>query len=183
MGEEADLGRIARDLAIALHQRRGLAIDGLFQFGATVETVDIDADGVVLAVPPSAVERITGRRLPSMHAVRVACLDLGLRTLPNGSARVALAIDQPLYLSAHSIVARLAPPGSALVHLCKYLRDEGDAIADRRDLEAYADLAIPEWRGQAEIVRFLPGVPVHTLARGAVDAPAELLDVLFGNGS
>src|SRR4029077_13318405 len=46
MGEEADLGRIARDLAIALHQRRGLAIDGLFQFGATVETVDIDADGV-----------------------------------------------------------------------------------------------------------------------------------------
>jgi hypothetical protein len=92
--------------------------------------------------------------------VRVACLDLGLRTLPEGAARVALGLDQPLYLSVHSIVARLAPAGAALAHVCKYLGGKTDAAADRRELEEFADFCIPGWREQAEVIRFLPHMTV-----------------------
>jgi len=129
--------------------------------GEPVDTLRaIEADGVVLAVSPAAVERITGRRLPRMHPVRVACLDLGLRTLPRFAARVALGIDQPLYLSVHSIVAKLAPEGAAVVHACKYLGGRADATCDRRELEEFIELAIPDWREHAEVIRFLPEMTV-----------------------
>ena len=120
----------------------------------------IDADGVVLAVPPAAVERITGRSLPAMSSVRVACLDVGLRRLPPRAARIALGLDQPLYLSVHSVVARLAPEGAAVAHLCKYLDGAADAAADWRDLEEFANRAMPGWREEAEVVRFLPEMTV-----------------------
>jgi hypothetical protein len=174
-----------------------------FRLGEPVESLDsIDADAIVLAVPPGAVERITGRTLPTIHPVRVACLDLGLRMLPRGAARVALSIDQPLYLSAHSVVARLAPAGGALVHVCKYLSSAGDAATDRRELEQFADLAIPGWREQAEVIRFLPhmtvtpavfsrqgrpsvdelGIPDVALAGDWVGAEGMLADAAVGTG-
>jgi hypothetical protein len=95
-----------------------------------------------------------------MHPVRVACLDLGLSTLPRSAARVALGVDQPLYLSVHSTVARLAPEGAAVVHACKYLGGRADAASDRAELEQFVDLAIPGWRGHAEVIRFLPEMTV-----------------------
>jgi phytoene dehydrogenase-like protein len=106
-------------LIAGLEQRaRQLGVE--IRTGEPVDTLRaLEADGVVLAVSPAAVERITGRRLPRMHPVRVACLDLGLRTLPRFAARVALGVDQPLYLSVHSIVAKLAPEGAAVAHACK----------------------------------------------------------------
>lgn len=120
----------------------------------------IRADGTVLAVSPAAVMRMTGRSLPAVQPVRVACLDLCLRTLPQGSARAALGVDQPLYLSVHSAAAQLAPVGAALVHVAKYLAAETDAASDRRELEEHADLAIPGWREQVEFARFLPNLTV-----------------------
>jgi len=95
-----------------------------------------------------------------MYPVRLACLDLGLRKLPEGAARVALGVDQPLYLSLHSAAARLARPGAALVHVAKYLPGGTDAASDRRELEQFVDLAIPGWREQLELVRFLPQMTV-----------------------
>jgi phytoene dehydrogenase-like protein len=160
----AGLERRARWLGVEIRQ------------GEAVETLQsIAADGIVLAVPPAAVERISGRRLPAMHPVRAACLDLALRALPEGSARVAFCLDQPLYLSVHSAVARLAPAGGAVVHLCKYLAGPTDAASDRAELERYADFAIPGWREQADLVRFLPHMTVTHAAfspqgRPAVDA-------------
>ena len=189
-------------LVAGLEQRaRQLGVE--IRLGERVESLDaIQADGIVLAVPPAAVERITGRTLPTMHAVRVACLDLGLRTLPRGAARVALSIDQPLYLSVHSVVARLAPAGGALAHVCKYLSGAGDAATDRRELERFADLAIPGWREEAEVVRFLPrmtvtaavfsqrgrpavdelGIPGVALAGDWVGAEAMLADTAVATG-
>jgi phytoene dehydrogenase-like protein len=119
-------------LVAGLEQRaRGLGVE--IRTGEPVESLNaIEADGIVLAIPPPAVEQITGRSLRKPHPVRVACLDLGLRTLPESAARVALGLDQPLYLSLHSIVARLAPAGAALAHVCKYLGGKTDAAADRR---------------------------------------------------
>jgi phytoene dehydrogenase-like protein len=52
---------------------------------------------------------------------KAACLDVGLHRLPRPSATVAFGIDQPLYLSVHSAVAKLAPDGGALIHVAKYL--------------------------------------------------------------
>jgi len=131
------------------------------RLGETVESLEAcRADGIVLAVPPAAVERITSCRLPTLYPVRLACLDLGLRKLPEGAARVALGVDQPLYLSLHSAAARLAPPGAALVHVAKYLAGETDAASDRRELEQFVDLAIPGWREQLDLVRFLPQMTV-----------------------
>jgi glycine/D-amino acid oxidase-like deaminating enzyme len=141
--------------------------------GEPVETLgQIEADGIVLAVPPAAVERIIGRRLPAMNPVRVACLDLGLRTLPRFAARVALGIDQPLYLSVHSTVARLAPEGGAVVHACKYLDSRADAASDRLQLEQFVDFAIPDWREQSEVVRFLPEMTVTPAVSSPQGRPA-----------
>jgi phytoene dehydrogenase-like protein len=147
-------------LVAGLEQRaRGLGVE--IRTGEPVESLNaIEADGIVLAIPPPAVKQITGRSLLKPHPVRVACLDLGLRTLPEGAARVALGLDQPLYLSVHSIVARLAPAGAALAHVCKYLGGKTDAAADRRELEEFADFCIPGWREQAEVIRFLPHMTV-----------------------
>lgn len=159
-------------LVSGLEQRaRRLGVE--IRLGEPVESLSsIEGDGIVLAVPPTAVERITGRSLPAMSPVRVACLDLGLRALPRGAARIALALDRPLYLSVHSVVAKLAPEGSALAHLCKYLDGPGDAAADRRELEEFADFAIPGWRRQAEVVRFLPHVTVSAAAFSPQGRPA-----------
>jgi glycine/D-amino acid oxidase-like deaminating enzyme len=141
--------------------------------GEPVETIRaIESDGIVLALPPAAVERITGRRLPTMHPVRVACLDLGLRTLPRYAARVALSIDQPLYLSVHSTVAKLAPEGAAVVHACKYLGGRADPASDRRELEQFVDLAIPDWHEHAEVVRFLPDMTVTPAVSSPQSRPA-----------
>ena len=147
-------------LVAGLEQRaRGLGVE--IRLGETVESLEAcQADGIVLAVPPAAVERITGCRLPAMDPVRLACLDLCLRKLPEGAARVALGVDQPLYLSMHSAAARLAPPGAALVHVAKYLAGGTDAASDRRELEQFVDLAIPGWREHVELVRFLPQLTV-----------------------
>jgi phytoene dehydrogenase-like protein len=118
------------------------------------------ADGVVLAVSPEAVERIADVRLPPLRPIRMAALTLGLRRVPPGAATFALAIDRPLYLSVHSATARLAPEGAALVHIGQYLGEP----ADRAELEAFADLNVPGWRDEAEVVQFLPNLTVSHAA-------------------
>jgi phytoene dehydrogenase-like protein len=147
-------------LISGLEQRaRGLGVE--IRLGEAIDNLDaVRSDGVILAVPPASVERLTGRSLPGLHPARAACLDLGLRTLPTGSARVAFGVDQPLYLSVHSAVAKLAPAGAALVHVGKYLAGATDPAADRQELEQFTNRAIPGWRAQAEVVRFLPNMTV-----------------------
>jgi phytoene dehydrogenase-like protein len=153
------------------HRARRLGVE--IRLGETASSLSvIDADGVVLAMPPAAVERIAGRGLPAMRPARAACLDLGLRALPEGAARVVFGVDQPLYLSVHSAAARLAPEGKALVHVAKYLAGDNDAAADRRELEQFADRAIPGWREQAEVVRFLPHMTVTEAVLSPQGRPA-----------
>jgi phytoene dehydrogenase-like protein len=141
--------------------------------GQTVDSLGtIEADGIVLAVSPASVERISGCKLPALRPVRMACLDLGLRKLPDGSAHIVFGLDQPLYLSAHSVVAKLAPAGAAVVQVGKYLgAAEPDARADREELEQFADRAMPGWRRQAEVVRFLPNMTVTPAAAGPRGRP------------
>jgi hypothetical protein len=129
--------------------------------GIPVETLDaVSASGVVLAVPPFAVERIAGVAIPKLAPVRMACLDIGLRELPGNAVRFALGVDQPLYFSVHSAAAKLAPEGAALAHVGKYLGAGEPAAGDRQELEEFADRAMPGWRVVAEVVRFLPNMTV-----------------------
>jgi glycine/D-amino acid oxidase-like deaminating enzyme len=61
------------------------------------------ADGIVLALPPRAVEQLTGKTLPAMTPARAACLDLGLRRLPAKAGTFALGLDEPIYVSAFGV--------------------------------------------------------------------------------
>jgi glycine/D-amino acid oxidase-like deaminating enzyme len=156
-------GLVERAQSLGVEIRCGESVDSL----GTIE-----ADGIVLAVSPASVERISGRKLPALRAVRMACLDLGLRKLPDGSARIVFGLDQSLYLSAHSVVAKLAPAGAALVHVGKYLgAADTDPRADREELEQFADRALPGWRRQAEVIRFLPNMTVTPAAAGPQGRP------------
>lgn len=66
-----------------------------------------------------------------------ACLDLGLRRMPDRP--VLFGVDQPLYLSTHTPSAALAPGGGHVVHLLRY--GARDADRDRADLWEHARVA------------------------------------------
>jgi hypothetical protein len=146
-------------------------VDGLAErarsHGVEFRTERVDSYGsrTILAVPPNEVERITGATLPKLRPARMACLTIGLSRLPKGAARFALGIDQPIYLSVHSHWANLAGDGKVLIHAGKYLSGDGDDVQDRVELEQFAELTIPGWRGYAEVVQFLPNMTVtHGIA-------------------
>ena len=125
----------------------------------------LDADGIILATPPAMVEKLTGVSFANLRPVRVACLDLGLSSLPEGAANFGLGIDRPLYFSVHSAAAQLAPEGTALIQMAKYLEADSDPAADRAELEQFADLLAPGWRDRVIMTRFLPGMIVsHAMA-------------------
>jgi phytoene dehydrogenase-like protein len=121
---------------------------------------------VVLATDPqSASALVQDGRHPALsrwaaqaQAGRVACLDVALRRLPRARPLVVVGIDRPLYYSVHSAFAHLAPEGSALVHVLKYLRpgENVDARESRQDLEALLDRVQPGWRAEVVEQAFLP---------------------------
>jgi phytoene dehydrogenase-like protein len=121
----------------------------------------IDATRIVLAVGPDAAGKLTGLPMPSGKPVHMASLDLALRGLPDSAPTVAFATDRPLYFSAHSASARLAPEGGKLVHVSKYLGStQQDPKALRKELEEYATLVMPGWKQHTEFIRFLPDLTV-----------------------
>jgi phytoene dehydrogenase-like protein len=119
-----------------------------------------DARRTILAVPPATVEQLAGQSFPNLRPVRVACLDLGLTSLPPGTANFGLGMDQPLYFSVHSASAKLAPEGQVLIQAAKYLAADSDLAADRAELEQFADLLAPGWRDRVCVSRFLPNMTV-----------------------
>ncbi len=106
--------------------------------------------------------------------VRASCLDLGLSRLPRPRATFALGIDRPLYLSVHSAVAALAPPGAAVIHVGKYLgRADSDPKGDERELEAVMDLVQPGWRDLVLQRRLLPNMVVANALPTAASGGTE----------
>ena len=105
---------------------------------------------------------------------RAACLDLALSRLPQPRATFALGIDCPLYLSVHSAVAALAPPGNAVIHVAKYLGSAAsDPKTDERELEAAMDLVQPGWRELVIQRRFLPDMLVANALPTAANGGTE----------
>ena len=128
----------------------------------------VSAPAVVIALPP----RNASELLPQADSLRVAadrsvavyaaCLDLGLSQLPEPRRIFALGLDEPLYLSVHSSVARLAPEGGALVHILRYLQPDQqfDKTSLLTELEGFADLTQPGWRSYVRARQFFSKMPV-----------------------
>ena len=184
------------DALVALAERVGVRIVGNARVGAIVHeravravkladgrTLDV-AQAIVAGSPALAHALVPrSRALERFHAaatpVRAACLDVTLTALPRAKSRFALGIDRPLYASVHSAVARLAPAGSAMIHLAKYLAsDERDDHATiERELETLLDRLQPGWREVVAARRFLPSMIVSNAlvtaaAGGASGRPA-----------
>lgn len=116
----------------------------------------ISAHAVVVATSPGAAVRLLDegsaaglrRAVDRRMAVRVACLDVALRRLPNRRHPVVFDAEQARLLSAQSLYAQVAPAGAAMVAAFKQLdpRCDGDPAADERDLEDMLDTVQPGWR-------------------------------------
>jgi phytoene dehydrogenase-like protein len=132
-------------------------------------TREFACDAVVVAAGPRdllavcpAVGGAHARAAADARPVRAACLDVGMSALPVPVGTFALGLDVPVYLSVHSMAAQVAPPGSASVHVAKYLPadTETDPHTDERELEALLDLVQPGWRAVVVDRRFLPQLVV-----------------------
>jgi phytoene dehydrogenase-like protein len=167
---------IAADTHVAAVLRDPLngAVRGVRLADGTERTAEA---AIVAAGPREArvlVERSDETVLPSWEArampVRAACLDVALRALPRPEMNPIFGVDRPLYLSVHSVAARLAPAGGAVVHAMKYLRadEPSDPRDDERELLDLLDLAQQGWREQLITRRFLPKLVVsHSLVEAA----------------
>ena len=167
--------------AASLERSNGCFVSGVtLSDGSTVR-----GRAVIVAATPADVDAITGvtnfaRRLPP--PVRVATLDVALRSLPQPKATVAFGVDAPYYFSVHSASARLAPKHGALIHVTKYLRPGETADRDvERELESYLDMMQPGWREVLDFKQYLPNLTVThteiTAAMGGVSGrPASRLD-------
>jgi phytoene dehydrogenase-like protein len=122
----------------------------------------VPAEAVVIAAEPDTAFGLVGDPGTSRLPACAACLDVGLRRLPNPGGRFALGIDRPLYLSVHSVYGRLAPEGAALVHVMRYLgrAPAKDEVAVERELEGLLDRVQPGWRAEVAHRRFLPRLVV-----------------------
>jgi phytoene dehydrogenase-like protein len=130
----------------------------------------IPASGIVIAVDWDGLSRLTNQKVTRPVSYQTALLDLGLRRIP-ATAKWALGLDAPFYLSVHSLWASLAPTGASLVHVSKFLGAGKRGL--QIELEAFADLLIPGWRQEVEVIRFLP----RMVANGGVIVPSGRPDV------
>jgi phytoene dehydrogenase-like protein len=139
---------------------------------------EVRCDAVVASGGPDEVTALLDVRAAAPLAawaeaampVRAACLDVGLSRLPVAGATFALGIDEPVYASVHSAVAKLHPSDGVVIHVAKYLPvgSDGDARADERQLEGVLDLLQPGWRSAVVARRFLPELVVsHALVTAA----------------
>lgn len=116
---------------------------------------EIQVEAVVLAVSPKQAAALAGGLLPDLKQkldqavpVRAACLDVATNHVPQPDVSFALGVDEPIYFSLHSGVAKLAPEGGGLMHVAKYLPPESkqDAASLEEELTAYANLCQPGWK-------------------------------------
>lgn len=143
-------------VTIAEHATVGAAEQQGATWTVSGAQVDLVAEAIVLAVPPAVAAGLLGTDRADWAGragspLRAACLDIGAAP---GAVSFLLSADEPLYLSQHAPVARLAPEGRALYSLMRYLDGVGSGHAiDRETLERHAAVAgVPAER---DVERFL----------------------------
>jgi phytoene dehydrogenase-like protein len=152
--------------AVAL-ERRGQTVNAVRLADGTL----VPAAAVIVTGSPADVDELTGTSFSTTlpPPVRHATLDIALRSLPNPKRLVAFGVDQPLYFSVHSAVAKLAPAGGAVLHVSKYLGvDEAAGRETEQQLERLVDQLQPGWREVVDSRQFLPNLTVtHSMLTAA----------------
>ncbi|NQX62506.1 phytoene desaturase family protein [Paenibacillus qinlingensis] len=118
---------------------------------------------------PDAEHTILKQWKEAARPSKAACLDLGLKKLPVRGRDFAIALDQPIYFSHHTVNAKLSEDGSLVVHLMKY-NGPGDSNpkADEEMLIATMNTLHPGWEKEVVARQYLPNITVahDTLHRG-----------------
>jgi phytoene dehydrogenase-like protein len=146
----------------------------------------LTARAVILAVNPAQATKLYPalknlRGATDSVPAKVACLDIGLASLPRPEILFALGVDRPVYFSVHSAAARLAPEGAALVHALRYLEPSEKPDRSRliAELEEFVDLTQPGWREHERARQFLPAMPaissIPLAAKGGMNARADVV--------
>lgn len=127
------------------------------------------ANAVILAVPPTECCKIVSgsektaleRWRRQARPVTTACLDLGMRRLPNPKVQFVMGLDSPYLFSNQSRAAKLSDNGGLAVHILKYHgSSQPDAERDKADLERTMDSLQPEWRKELLATQYLPHMTV-----------------------
>ncbi|MFV0307538.1 MAG: FAD-dependent oxidoreductase [Desertimonas sp.] len=174
---------------------------GTIETGVRVETVEHDDQGVhairladgtsraavaaVVAIndPARAAHLMNGGAAARLSAaagavipVRMAHLDVALRPLPSARFPNLFGIDEEIYLTVPSSVARDAPNGAAVLNVGRYLRPGEEHLDHRPALEAVLDIHQPGWRDHVVDVRYVPrslvsGDHCRAASHGALGRP------------
>lgn len=92
---------------------------------------------------------------------KAACLDLGLKRLPVQGCDIAIALDQPIFFSNHTVNAKLSEDGTLVVHMVKYNgTGENNPKADEEILTAAMNTLHPGWEQEVVARQFLPNITV-----------------------
>ena len=122
---------------------------------------------VIVATNPRHARSLFGDAVAAdvLTSVRAATLDVALRGLPSPRSVFAFGVDVPLCCCVDSAIARVAPPGAAVIHAAKYLcADEPETPRNEAELEQFLDLVQPGWRPLVAHRRFLSAMTVsHAL--------------------
>ncbi|WP_409344861.1 phytoene desaturase family protein [Paenibacillus sp. MBLB4367] len=133
-----------------------------------------EAYRLVRGVEHTALRRWKEEARPAL----AACLDLSLKRLPSPNCHFAIGIDQPVFFTNHSRVAKLSDDGTMVVHLIKYNgTGEQDPKADERLLEQTMHLLHPGWQREVVARQYLPNMTVvhdypHIGRNGSLPGPA-----------
>ncbi len=173
------LRRVAEEAGV--HIMRGCRVASvLYQPGANseqegvVQGVRLDdgsvlaASHVLLAMGPAEALKLVeeGNYAPlrtiiePLVPVRVACLDVALKRLPDPRYPVVQDLERPRFMSAQSFYTRVAPEGGAVISAFKQLHPlhPSEPQEDERELEALLDEAQPGWRDVLVRRVFLPHI-------------------------
>jgi hypothetical protein len=134
---------LASDLCIERGTVLSLLRDGADIVVARAGATPVVAAAAVVAVgTPEVAARLLDRpTFDTGPAVEAACLDLA--TSAPAEPGLLLGVDSPQYLSNHCPPARLAPAGTSVVHVARYLTtgEQHDPHETRAELMAHAALA------------------------------------------
>lgn len=159
------LATAARDAGATLVCGQRVEAIEMVEGGPTIYFADgaaVSAENLLLTTSPDITRKLLPElpAFPAMQPARAACLNLGLRELPNPKCSFATGTDTPLYYSVHTHAAKLSTNGGHLVHMMKYLAPDKSAENAEHELEAFLDQLQPEWR-QYEVARqYLPTMTV-----------------------
>lgn len=133
----------------------------------------IEATNVILTTPPSISHQLVPHREQTALdkwnkqaiPVTVACLDVGLRHLPNPKHQFIFGLDQPIFFTNQSRegkprAAIMSDDGTQLISLFKYQSPQTDAKQDEVQLEQVLDVVQPGWRNELITRQYLPKMTV-----------------------